>query len=248
MVTTGEAASGPDVSRLDLLSKNAAIVRDIVGKLRAEGFAGILVMASNSLDILAQIAQEASGLSAGQVIGTGTLVDTARLRSLLAKEFGIEPERAVLTVSALLQGEYGIEGVYLRTPCVVGKNGVERVVELDLGAGEREGMQASANLLKIMRQDLPEVEQAQLGPHWPALGGMRLRRHPATTREAPSMARAWLLRAAGVEVQNRRVSIEVEPCISGNADRIATDARAWAHCEIVQEGFGCPAALCKDAA
>ncbi len=240
VVTAGEATSGPDMSRLDLLTKNIGIVRDIAGKLKAEGFVGVLVMASNPVDILAQVAQEASGLPAGQVIGTGTLIDTARLRGLLAEELGVEPravdayivgehgdseiavwsgarvagvklerypgaralpdygdildrvrragpevvkrkghtsyaiglcvqriceavlrnERAVLAVSALLQGEYGIEGVYLGTPCVVGKNGVERVIELELDAGEREGMQASANLLKDMRRDASEKEKA----------------------------------------------------------------------------------------
>ncbi len=240
VVTAGEATSDPDMSRLDLLSKNIGIIRDIVGKLRAEGFAGVLVMASNPVDILAQVAQAASGLPAGQVIGTGTLIDTARLRGLLAEELGVEPravdayiigehgdseiavwsgariagvklerypgaralpdygdildrvrragpevvkrkghtayaiglcvqriceavlrnERAVLAVSALLQGEYGVEGVYLGTPCVVGKNGVERVIELELDAGEREGMQASANLLKDMRRDASEKEKA----------------------------------------------------------------------------------------
>jgi len=240
VVTAGAAASSPDESRLDLLSKNAGIVRDIVGKLKAEGFVGVLVVASNPVDILAQVAQEASGLPAGQVIGTGTLIDTARLRGLLADELGVEPravdayivgehgdseiavwsgarvagvkldrypgaralpdygdildrvrragpevvkrkghtayaiglcvqrickavlrnERAVLAVSALLQGEYGIEGVYLGTPCVVGKNGVERVIELDLDAGESQGMQASANLLKDMRRGLPEEGKA----------------------------------------------------------------------------------------
>ena len=239
VVTAGEATSGPDVSRLDLLSKNAAVIRDIVGKLKVEGFTGILVVASNPVDVLAQIAQEVSGLPAGQVIGTGTLVDTARLRGLIADELGVEPravdayiigehgdseiavwsgarvagvalgrypgarslpdygdildqvrraapevvkrkghtayaiglcvqriceavlrnEHAVLAVSTLLQGEYGIQGVYLGTPCVVGKNGVERVIELDLDAAEHEGMQASANLLKSMRQDLPEHEK-----------------------------------------------------------------------------------------
>ena len=69
-------------------------------------------------------------------------------------------ERAVLAVSTLLQGEYGIEDAYLGTPCVVGENGVERVIELDLDAGEREGMQASANLLKGMRRDLLEKDGA----------------------------------------------------------------------------------------
>jgi len=239
VVTAGQATSDPDMSRLELLSKNVGIVRDIVGRLKTEGFAGILIMASNPVDILAQVAQEVSGLPAGQVIGTGTLIDTARLRGLLAEELGVEPravdayiigehgdsevavwsgarvagvklgrypgaralpeygdlldrvrraapevvkrkghtayaiglcvqriceavlrnERAVLAVSTLLQGEYGIEGVYLGTPCIVGKNGVERVIELDLDAREREGMQASANLLKGMRQDLSEQER-----------------------------------------------------------------------------------------
>lgn len=236
VVTAGEATSGPDMSRLDLLSKNVEIIRDIVGKLRAEGFAGVLVVASNPVDILAQVAQEVSGLPAGQVIGTGTLVDTARLRGLLADELGVEPravdayiigehgdseiavwsgarvagvalgrypgaralpdygdlldqvrraapevvkrkghtayaiglcvqriceavlrnEHAVLAVSVLLQGEYGIEGVYLGTPCVVGKNGVERVIELELDPGERDGLRALADLLKSMRREQSE--------------------------------------------------------------------------------------------
>ena len=228
VVTAGAASGGPDVSRLDLLGKNAVIIREIAGKLRAEGFGGVLVVATNPVDILAQVAQEVSGLSAGQVIGTGTLVDTARLRGMIAEELGVEPravdayiigehgdseiaawssarvaglalgrypgaralpdygamldqvrraalevvkrkghtayaiglcvqriceavlrnEHAVLAVSALLRGEYGIEGTYLGTPCVVGKNGVERVIELDLDDGERSGLRASADLLK----------------------------------------------------------------------------------------------------
>lgn len=243
VVTAGEATGGPGVSRLDLLGKNAAIVRDIAGRLKAEGFAGVLVMATNPVDLLAQVAQEESGLPAGQVIGTGTLIDTARLRGSLGERLGVEPravdayvvgehgeseiavwsgarvaglpldhypgarglpsrgdmldevrraapevvkrkghtsyaigmcvqriceavlrnERAVLAVSALLTGEYGIEGVYLGTPCVVGKNGVERVVELDLDAGEREGMRASADTLKAAREELSRAAAAQEG-------------------------------------------------------------------------------------
>jgi len=64
--------------------------------------AGPLV-ASNPVDILAQVAQEVSGLPAGQVMGTGTLVDTARLRGLLAEELGVEPR----AVDAYVVGEHG---------------------------------------------------------------------------------------------------------------------------------------------
>ena len=67
-------------------------------------------------------------------------------------------EHAVLAVSALLQGEYGIEGVYLGTPCVVGKNGVERVIELELGPEERDGLHASADVLKGMRRGQSEKD------------------------------------------------------------------------------------------
>ncbi len=241
VVTAGAATNDPNVSRLELLGQNAAIIRDIAGRLRAESFKGVLIVASNPVDVLTHIAQEESGLPAGQVIGTGTLIDTARLRGLLGEELGLEPraveafvigehgdseiavwsgarvagvklgsypgarllpdyadlldqvrraapevvkrkghtayaiglcvqriceavlrnERAVLAVSALLSGEYGIEGVYLGTPCVVGKNGVERVVELELDAGEREGMQASADTLRKARLALADDAAAQ---------------------------------------------------------------------------------------
>ncbi len=227
VVTAGEATSGPDVSRLELLSKNVVIIRDIVGRLKAEGFSGVLVVASNPVDILTQVAWKESGLPPGQVIGTGTLVDTARLRALLAEHFGVESravdayivgehgdseiavwsgarvagidlksypdagslpplpdvlqsvrqaapevvkkkghtcyaiglciqriceavlrnEHAVLPVSALLAGQYGIDGVYLGNPCIVGKSGVEKVLELALDPGELEGIRASAALL-----------------------------------------------------------------------------------------------------
>jgi L-lactate dehydrogenase len=53
-----------------------------------------------------------------------------------------------LPVSTLLQGEYGIKGVYLGTPCIVGKNGVERVIELELDKKEKAGLLKSADVLR----------------------------------------------------------------------------------------------------
>ena len=56
VITAGVATSDPSVSRLELLGQNAAIIRDITGKLRAEGFAGVLLVATNPANVLAHIA------------------------------------------------------------------------------------------------------------------------------------------------------------------------------------------------
>jgi L-lactate dehydrogenase len=235
VITAGAAnkPGGGAASRLDLLETNAGVVRDCVGQLVQRGFEGILLMTTNPVDVLAQIAQEEFDLPPERVIGTGTVLDTARLRHLLADALGVEAravdafilgehgdseiavwsgarvagvpladfaapgslpdrdtllqrvrgaapevvarkgntsfaiascvaricaailrdERGVLPVSTRLRGEYGIDGVYLSTPCVVGANGVERVIELPLDAGERDALRASADLLRRARRD-----------------------------------------------------------------------------------------------
>ena len=235
VITAGAASGDPNVSRLDLLGKNVGIVREIVSKLMAEGFGGVLLVATNPVDVLAQVAQRASGLSPTQVIGTGTLIDTARLRRLLADELNVEPravdayivgehgeseiavwsgarvaglplaaypgaerlappaellnrirsaapevvkrkgntayaialcivrvceavlrdEHTVLAVSAFVDGQYGLEGLYLGTPCVIGRTGIERVIALDLNEDELAGLRASARTLS---ESLASVE------------------------------------------------------------------------------------------
>ena len=235
IVTAGVATSDAEVSRLELLGKNVKIVREIVGKLKAENFQGILIVTTNPVDVLAQVAQIESGLPASRVLSTGTVIDTARLRVLLAERLAVEPravdafiigehgdseiavwsaarvaglplakfpgadklpapaemletirqaapeivkrkgntsyaiglcvrriceailrdERMALPVSTLLQGEYGIKGVYLGTPCIVGKNGIERVIELELNKTEKAGLRRSAD---VLRQALKECE------------------------------------------------------------------------------------------
>ena len=228
VITAGVASDNPEVSRLELLGENIKIVREIVGKLKAENFDGILIVTTNPVDVLAQAAQAESGLPASRVISTGTIIDTARLRVMLAEELAVEPravdayvigehgdseiavwsaariaglplakfpgarqlphydemlkrvrqaapeivkrkgntsyaigmcvrriceailrnERMVLPVSTLMQGEYEIEGVYLGTPCIIGKNGVELVIELELNKKEKAGLKRSANVLQ----------------------------------------------------------------------------------------------------
>ena len=98
---------GPDDSRLDLLRVNAAIVGDIASRLR--GMRGLLVLVTNPVDIMTQVAAEASGLPYSRVIGTGTMLDTARLRAALGRALDIEPR----SIHAQIVGEHGDSEVVL---------------------------------------------------------------------------------------------------------------------------------------
>jgi len=224
----------PGETRLDLLGRNVTVVRDCVRALTAEGFGGVILMTTNPVDILAQVAQEESGLSVGRVMGSGTVLDTARLRAMLAAKLRIEArsihayivgehgdsevaawsaahvagvplreycesqgcpdfeqllarvrraapdiierkgytshaiascvlriceavlgdERTVLPVSTLMRGQYGIEGIYMSLPSVVGRDGVAGVVELPLSEDERRGLRASAEVLRRSYESL----------------------------------------------------------------------------------------------
>ena len=228
VIIAAGVAGEPGESRLNLLARNVRVVRDCMTALSAEGFAGIVLMTTNPVDVLAQVAYEESGFPAGRVIGSGTLLDSARLRAMLGEEVGVEArsvhayiigehgdseiaawssadvagvplreyardgqlidpsavlervrqaapdiirskgftsfaiascvtriceailrdEHTVLPVSTLLSGQYGLFGVYLSLPCVVGRSGVERVIEMPLDAVEHAGLHASAGVLQ----------------------------------------------------------------------------------------------------
>lgn len=225
VVLTAGRGGRPEQSRLDLVRENAAIVRDIAARLA--GARGLLVVLTNPVDIMVQVAVEASGLPASRVLGTGTMLDTARLRQILGRELALEArsihaqvigehgdssvpvfsgarvggvplrrwpgwsarreqalaqevrgaayeiirrkgatnhaiglvtaallrwalrgERRVLTVSARQQGALGLEGVALSLPAVIGRGGVERILEPELDAPELEALRRSAALLR----------------------------------------------------------------------------------------------------
>ncbi|HVK03339.1 MAG TPA: L-lactate dehydrogenase [Armatimonadaceae bacterium] len=102
-VVTAGAGGKPGESRLDLLERNAPIVRECVTELRENGFDGVLLVVSNPADVLTHVAREASGLPAGRVVGSGTLIDTARLRQMLGETLKVEPR----SVHAYVLGEHG---------------------------------------------------------------------------------------------------------------------------------------------
>jgi L-lactate dehydrogenase len=233
IVVTAGAAQKPGETRLQLLQKNAAIMAAIVGDITAQKAAGVLLVVSNPVDVLTRVALERSGWARGRVIGSGTVLDSARFRTLLSRHCGVDVhnvhaymlgehgdsefaawsmthvagmpmeqycplckgcvdwdaerkrveqevrdsayhiigykgstyfgvgmalvrivkallrgENSVLTVSTRLDGEFGLSGVCLSVPCIVGRRGVVRILESELAAREREALAASADVLQ----------------------------------------------------------------------------------------------------
>ena len=233
VITAGAATEGAQ-SRLSVASKSAVIVAACVKHLAAAGFEGVIVVASNPVDLMALIASRNAGLAPGRVIGTGTLLDSSRLRQLLAEKLGVAPasldgdvlgehgdsevvafsavrigglplaefvgskpapnhhalaedvrqagyrivagkgytsfgvatatvriceailrdEKAVLPVSTLLTGQYGIADIYLSLPCILGAGGVERVLTPKLTSAEERALGDSAAVLSAALEAL----------------------------------------------------------------------------------------------
>ena len=221
-------------TRIDLIARNAKIFQSINSEVMANGFNGIYVVATNPVDVLSYITWKQTGLPSNQVIGSGTVLDTARWRHNLGLHFDIAPsavhthiigehgdtelpvfssgsvggvplramleteaetnpdiytqmdemfirtrdaaydiikrkgntafgignalaritrailrnEDVVLPVSALLEGEYGLEDLYIGTPTVLNRSGVRNVVELRLDSDELEKFRHSAKALR----------------------------------------------------------------------------------------------------
>jgi L-lactate dehydrogenase len=97
------AAQKPGETRLDLAKKNTAILRQIVPDVARHNPNGLLLITSNPVDVLTYAAIRLSGLPTERVIGSGTILDTARFRHLLGRHFGVEPR----SVHAYIIGEHG---------------------------------------------------------------------------------------------------------------------------------------------
>ncbi len=238
VVVTAGAKQKPGETRLDLTNRNAAIVRQIVHEIQRSGFGGVLLMVSNPVDVLTQVAWKLSGLPRARVIGSGTVLDSSRLRTLLsahcradarnihaviigehgdsevaawstaslggmpirdycdqcrncdpdsryprlleevkraayeviarkgATYYGIalslvqitdavlRDEHRILPVSSVHENYHGIQEVALSLPAVVGRQGVERVLDLPLDEEELRAVQDSARVIKSQVEKL----------------------------------------------------------------------------------------------
>lgn len=103
VVIAAGANQNPGETRMDLINKNSKIFKSIVTSVMDSGFNGIFVVATNPLDIMTYLTWKYSGLPANKIIGSGTSLDTARLRYMISDKVGINPKN----VHAYVIGEHG---------------------------------------------------------------------------------------------------------------------------------------------
>jgi L-lactate dehydrogenase len=130
IITAGAATHGNE-TRLSVASQSAAIVEDCVKQLRGAGFEGVIVVAANPVDLMALVAARTAGLPEGRVIGTGTLLDTSRLRQLLAVRLGVAPA----SVEGDVLGEHGDSEVAAFSTVRIGGLGLDHFDEAGRALG-----------------------------------------------------------------------------------------------------------------
>lgn len=229
VVITAGVAQRPGETRLQLLQKNATIIADVTANIMANHFAGIILVASNPVDVLTEYVLQLSGLPRQRVLGSGTALDSARLRSEIARRYNVDArsvhayimgehgdsefpvwdyatiggqplrafapqarqaedfaaigervktaaysiiqkkgatfygiaasltrltaailhnDHAAFAMSVHLTGEYGLTDVAIGVPVIIGANGLDRVIELDLSPADHAKLTASAHVLQ----------------------------------------------------------------------------------------------------
>ncbi|HBH94883.1 MAG TPA: L-lactate dehydrogenase [Ruminococcaceae bacterium] len=237
IIITAGANQKEGETRLDLIGKNLKILEGIIPEIARRDYKGILMIVTNPVDILTDAALKMSGFPPERVIGSGTVLDTGRLKYLLSRRLNVDArsvhaviigehgdselavwsganisgidldhfyelrgipdykkdtqriycevrdsayeiidrkgatyygiamavakisesitrdEHSILPVSSLLSGQYGISGLCLSIPTIVGSGGAEKVLEIPLSGTEQRELAASAEALKKLTVD-----------------------------------------------------------------------------------------------
>lgn len=232
IIITAGANQKPGETRLDLVKKNIAIFKSIIPEIKKIDYKGILLIIANPVDILTTVAIKLSGFPANRVFGSGTVLDTARLKYNLGQHLDVDSrsvhafiigehgdseiaawscanvsgiklnkfcemrgffkheeamkriadevknsayeiikrkratyygiamavrriceaivrnEKSILPISSLMKGQYGISGIALSMPAIVGRNGVETHVPFEINEQEAADLQKSAKTLQ----------------------------------------------------------------------------------------------------
>ena len=124
VIITAGVAQKPGESRLELLNKNVVILKDMVGQIMDSGFNGIFLIVSNPMDVLTYYTLKFSGLPTEKVIGSGTVLDSARLRQRIAGYLNINPK----SVHAYQVGEHGDSEITLWSKADAGGQKIEELL------------------------------------------------------------------------------------------------------------------------
>ena len=116
VVITAGLAQKPGQSRLELAVENAKIMKSITESVMESGFDGVFIVASNPVDLMTYVVAEVSGMPKSKVIGSGTVLDTARLRYLIAEYLEVSSKN----VHAYILGEHGDSSLVPWNHCYVG--------------------------------------------------------------------------------------------------------------------------------
>lgn len=125
VVICAGANQKPGETRLELVDRNIAIFRSIVESVMASGFQGLFLVAANPVDILTYATWKLSGLPHERVIGSGTILDTARFRFLLGEYFSVAPQN----VHAYIIGEHGDTELPVWSQADIGGVPIRKLVE-----------------------------------------------------------------------------------------------------------------------
>jgi len=134
VIITAGANQKSGETRLDLLGKNVAIFKQIIPEVTKYAAGAILLIATNPVDVMTEVTLKLSGFAKNRIIGTGTVLDSARFRSILGRHLGISPK----SIHANVIGEHGDSEVLLWAGAVAGTTPVEQIAkQLNLPLDER---------------------------------------------------------------------------------------------------------------
>lgn len=125
VVITAGANQKPGETRLELVEKNAKIMRSITQEVIQSGFKGIFLIASNPVDIMTHIVHKESGFESSRVIGSGTTLDTARFKVLLGEYLELDPRN----VHVAIIGEHGDSELPVFSQASIGTENLDKVLK-----------------------------------------------------------------------------------------------------------------------
>ncbi len=146
----------PGESRLDLLRRNAKVFQSIVGPVVRSGFGGIFLVATNPVDIMTRVTYELSGFNSARVLGTGTTLDTARLRYLLGEYFSVDPRN----VHAYVIGEHGDSEFVPWSQAMLATKSVRAICEHSGGKFSMNAVQELSHQVRDAAQEIIAAKKA----------------------------------------------------------------------------------------